>query len=171
MTVVVGTKIPKYCLVGETVAVVTKIASLATGRNILSGYVLGRKEMFYLTTHSTHFIYGYVASDMWEESCCRHMGYSFRLAARVLLYAPFHRQDSTYQVEFMFDFPFKPKHEIGGALVFVLNTYGRCIMSEKQNKNPHYILNNHINMLYKFNKLMILLIKFTIWCNYFKIFK
>ena len=27
--------------------------------------VEGRKEMFYLTTHSTHFIYGYVASDIW----------------------------------------------------------------------------------------------------------
>ena len=25
----------------------------------------GRKEMFYLMTHSTHFIYGYMASDMW----------------------------------------------------------------------------------------------------------
>ena len=25
----------------------------------------GRKEMFYLTTHSTHFIYGYIASDIW----------------------------------------------------------------------------------------------------------
>ena len=24
-----------------------------------------RKELFYLTTHSTHFIYGYMASDMW----------------------------------------------------------------------------------------------------------
>ena len=23
----------------------------------------GRKEMFYLTMHSTHFIYGYIASD------------------------------------------------------------------------------------------------------------
>ena len=50
------------------------------------------KEMFYLTTHSTHFIYGYMASDIWlrttqivrEESRCRHIGYSFRLAARVL---------------------------------------------------------------------------------------
>ena len=39
--------------------------------------VEGRKEMFYLTTHSTHF-------------------YSFRLAAMVLLYEPSHRQDSTY---------------------------------------------------------------------------
>ena len=60
--------------------------------------------MFYLTTHSTHFIYGYLASGIWlrtiliarEETRCRHMGYSFRLAARVLLYAPSHRQDSTY---------------------------------------------------------------------------
>ena len=25
----------------------------------------GRKEMFYLTKHSTHFIYGYMASDIW----------------------------------------------------------------------------------------------------------
>ena len=31
-----------------------------------------------------------------EEICCRHIGYSYRLAARVLLYAPSHRQDSTY---------------------------------------------------------------------------
>ena len=61
-------------------------------------------EMFYLTTHSTHFIYGYMASDIWlrtilimrKETRCRHIGYSFRLTARVLLYAPSHRQDSTY---------------------------------------------------------------------------
>ena len=65
---------------------------------------LREREMFYLTTHSTHFIYGYMASDIWlrtilivkEETRCRHIGYSFRLAARVLLYAPSHRQDSTY---------------------------------------------------------------------------
>ena len=25
----------------------------------------GRKEMFYLTTHPTHFIYGYMASGIW----------------------------------------------------------------------------------------------------------
>ena len=28
----------------------------------------GRKEMFYLTTHSTHFIYGYMASDIWYRT-------------------------------------------------------------------------------------------------------
>ena len=67
-------------------------------------YGKGRKEMFYLTTHSTHFIYGYMASDIWlrtilivrKETHCRHIGYSLRLTARVLLYAPSHRQDSTY---------------------------------------------------------------------------
>ena len=60
--------------------------------------------MFYLATHSTHFIYGYMVSDIWLrtilivrwETHCRHIGYSFRLAARVLLYAASHRQDSTY---------------------------------------------------------------------------
>ena len=59
---------------------------------------------FYLTTHSTHFIYGYMASDIWlrtilivrEETRCRHIGYSYRVTARVLLYASSHRQDNTY---------------------------------------------------------------------------
>ena len=62
------------------------------------------RNFFYLTTHSTHFIYGYMASDIWlriilivrKETRCRHIGYSYRLTARVLLYASSHRQDSTY---------------------------------------------------------------------------
>ena len=64
------------------------------------------REMFYLTTHSTHFIYGYMASDIWlrtilivrKETHCHHIGYSYRLTARVLLYAPSHRQDNTYHI-------------------------------------------------------------------------
>ena len=28
-------------------------------------FAKGRREMFYLTTHSTHFIYDYMASDIW----------------------------------------------------------------------------------------------------------
>ena len=35
-------------------------------------------------------------SDSGRGNRCRHMGYSFRLTARVLLYAPSHRQDNTY---------------------------------------------------------------------------
>ena len=66
---------------------------------------VNRKERkMYLTTHSTHFIYGYMVSDIWlrtilivrKETRCRHIGYSYRLTARVLLYAPSHRLDSTY---------------------------------------------------------------------------
>ena len=60
--------------------------------------------MFYLTTHSTHFINCYMVSDIWlrtilivrKETRCQHIGYSYRLTARVLLYAPSHRQDNTY---------------------------------------------------------------------------
>ena len=60
--------------------------------------------MFYLTTHSTHFNYGYMASDIWlrtilivrKETRCHHIGYSYRLTAMVLLYAQSHRQDNTY---------------------------------------------------------------------------
>ena len=59
------------------------------------GWGEGRKEMFYLTTHSTHFIYGYMASDIWlrtilivRKETCRHIGYSFRVTACVLLNAP-----------------------------------------------------------------------------------
>ena len=72
--------------------------------NSACGAVYLEREMFYLTTHSTHFIYGYMASDIWlrtilivrKETRCRHIGYSYRLTARVILYAPSHRQDNTY---------------------------------------------------------------------------
>ena len=60
--------------------------------------------MFYITTHSTHFIYSYMASDIWlrtilivrKETHCHRIGYSYRLTARVVLYVPSHRQDNTY---------------------------------------------------------------------------
>ena len=53
-----------------------------------------KRNVFYLTTHSTHFIYGYMASDIWlrtilivrKETRCRHIGYSYRFTAKVLLY-------------------------------------------------------------------------------------
>ena len=71
---------------------------------IVNTWDKGEREMFYLTTHSTHFIYGYMASDIWlrtilivrKETCCLHIGFSFRLTARVLLYASSHRQNNTY---------------------------------------------------------------------------
>ena len=50
-----------------------------------SDFKTREREMFYLTTHSTHFIYGYMASDIWlrtilivrKETRCRHIGYSY----------------------------------------------------------------------------------------------
>ena len=36
------------------------------------------KEMFYLTTHSTYFIYGYMASDIWLGTT-KIMGLPFQI--------------------------------------------------------------------------------------------
>ena len=53
-----------------------------------------------ITNDSTDYIYGYMASDIWQrtiqitrEACyCHFMGYSFQLAARDILHAPSDRQ-------------------------------------------------------------------------------
>ena len=34
-------------------------------RSVSASHFEGRKEMFYITTDSTHFIYGYMVSDIW----------------------------------------------------------------------------------------------------------
>ena len=57
--------------------------------------------MLYLITY---FIYGYMASDILkraiqivrEETRCSHMGYSFLISSKILLYASSNRQNSTY---------------------------------------------------------------------------
>ena len=59
--------------------------------------VPGRKEMFYLTTHSTHFIYGYMASDIWYSTTRIDRGNLLLthglLSNSFLLAASSHRQD------------------------------------------------------------------------------
>ena len=53
--------------------ILTRPIDISKVRNVLFNDALntfylrlyGRKEMLYLTTHSTHFIYGYMASDIW----------------------------------------------------------------------------------------------------------
>ena len=63
-----------------------------------------RKEIFYLTMHSTHFVlrlYGvrHMVKDHSDSERGNPLpphGYSFLLAIRVLLYAPSNRQDNTY---------------------------------------------------------------------------
>ena len=81
-----------------------------------------------------------MASDIWsrtiqilrEETRCCHMGYSFSLAARDLLYIPSHRQNNTYH---------SPYYTSYGALVGTgnssmgspqgidLTTHGLCYTS------------------------------------------
>ena len=54
----------------------------------------GRKEVNVLFNDALNTFY--LSQIAREETRCRHMGYSFRLAARVLLYVSPHRQDDTY---------------------------------------------------------------------------
>ena len=59
--------------------------------------------MFYLTTHSTHFIYGYCFGHMVKDNSDSERGNPlpphrllFPISSKVLLYAPSHIQDNTY---------------------------------------------------------------------------
>ena len=57
----------------------------------------GRKEIYYLTTHSTHFIlHFYMVKDHSDSERGNLLPPHGRLTARFFLYAPSHRQDSTY---------------------------------------------------------------------------
>ena len=64
-------------------------------------YYMTHSIHFYLTTHSTHAIYGYVTSNIWQKTTRERNPllplHGLLLAARVLLYAPSHTQDSTYR--------------------------------------------------------------------------
>ena len=52
---------------------------------------------FYLRLYGVgHIVKDHSDSERGEETCCRHMGYCFRLAAKVLPYASSHRQNNTY---------------------------------------------------------------------------
>ena len=63
-----------------------------------------RERMVLFNDALNTFIYGYMVSDIWlrtililrKENRCRHIGYSYWLTARVVLYASSHRQDNTY---------------------------------------------------------------------------
>ena len=61
--------------------------------------------MFYLTTQSTHFSYGYMVSNLWYRTTQRKRKPTVRqykgLVARVHLDAPSHRQVSTYHGIFL----------------------------------------------------------------------
>ena len=57
------------------------------------------REMFYLTTHSTHFMYGYMASDHSDSEKGNPLPphrLLFPISSKGVLYASSHRQDNTY---------------------------------------------------------------------------
>ena len=62
---------------------------------------IGQGKKCFINDTLNTFSYDYMASDIWQRTMkiareeTRRMGYTLRLAARVLLYAPSHRQDST----------------------------------------------------------------------------
>ena len=63
-------------------------------RNVLFNDAL---NTFYLRLYGVrHILWLRTILIVRKETRCRHIGYSYRLAARVLLYAPSHRQDNTY---------------------------------------------------------------------------
>ena len=61
-------------------------------RNVLFNDAL---NTFYLRLYGVRYMVKDIVIVR-KETRCRHIGYSYRLTARVLLYAPSHRQDNTY---------------------------------------------------------------------------
>ena len=53
---------PVHQTAGHSIVIRSRVSAYKTHTTIARE---GRKEMFYLTTLSTHFIYGYMASDIW----------------------------------------------------------------------------------------------------------
>ena len=83
----------------------TAACSTQESQNHLGETALKRKEgnvlfndtlnTFYLRLYGVrHMVKDHSDSEKGNPRC--HIGYSFQLTARVLLYAPSHRQDSTY---------------------------------------------------------------------------
>ena len=95
--------INKMCM---SASFVTIMYSICCCLYFFHAYIHLRKEgnVLFNDALNTFYLVIIMASDIWlrtilivrKETRCRHIGYSFRLAARVLLYAPSHRQDSTY---------------------------------------------------------------------------
>ena len=78
--------------------------------HFIYGYMEGKMEMFYLTTHSTHFIYGYMASVIRErttriareETRCRHMGYFFPISSKGSFISIIHTDRITHTTAFWY---------------------------------------------------------------------
>ena len=99
--------------------------------------VEGRKEMFYLTTHSAHFIYGYNGvrhmvkdhSDSERGNPLPPHGLLFPISSKGSLYASSHRQDNTYH-----DLCYTSR----GALAGTRNSSNRFTMKDRSDDHSHH---------------------------------
>ena len=91
--VVVGGRVVVVMIV-VVVVVVVVVVMVVVGRK--EGNVLFNDALntFYLRLYGVRRLRTILI--VIKETHCRHIGYSLRLTARVILYAPSHRQDSTY---------------------------------------------------------------------------
>ena len=108
---------------------VTVLVSAVHCRVSLTLWIQQReREMFYLTTHSTHFIYGYMASDMVKDHSDSEKGnllpphrLLLSINSKVFLYAPSHRQDNTYH-----NLCYTSRGALAGTRNSVLNKWTKC---------------------------------------------
>ena len=76
---------------GRSMSHVRPYICITRERNVLFNDAL---NTFYLQLYGVrHMVKDH--SDMRKKTRCHHIGYSYRLTARVLLYTPSHRQDNT----------------------------------------------------------------------------
>ena len=68
------------------------------GRKDGNGLFNDALKTFYLRLYGVSHIVKKTTQIARKETRCRHMGYSFRLVARVLLYPSSHRQDNTHRL-------------------------------------------------------------------------
>ena len=103
-------------------------------------------------------------SERGKETPCRHMGYSFRLTARVILYAPSHRQDSTYH-----DLCYTSR----GALAGTRNSSRVHPMKDRSDDPSHHertlLPRNYISLLRK-PILLQICIKYVVVYTYFRVY-
>ena len=78
---------------GQTLGMRRYNGNVATSANVLFNDAL---NTFYLRLYGVGHMVKDQSYSVREETRCRHIGYSFRIAAMVLLYALSHLQDGTY---------------------------------------------------------------------------
>ena len=99
--------------------------------------------MFYLTTHSTHFIYSYMASDSDSKKGNPLLPHRllFPISSKGLLYASAHRQDSIYHgLCYTSRGALAQGSESGGTLISHTDYKNNFIANDETNTAPLHVL-------------------------------